>query len=122
MADIIAVHVPHQLLSEAVQKAEFRRGRDWAYHTGFSIRTWPNDVYGEDACIILKEVCLSYAGKRYCIEAKIEVLTVDEYFHKYVMPLAINIGGNEVRILRRGFCVGDVYMTWDQYDKIGERR
>ena len=42
MADIIAVHVPYQLLSEAVQKAEFGRGRDWAYHTGFSIRTWPN--------------------------------------------------------------------------------
>ena len=33
-----------------------------------------------------------------------------------------NIGGNEVRILQRGFCIGDVYMTWDQYDKIGERR
>ena len=37
-------------------------------------------------------------------------------------PSAIKICGNEVRILRRGFCVGDVYMTWDQYDKIGERR
>lgn len=44
MADIIAVHVPHQLLSEAVQKAEFERGRDWAYNTGFSIRTWPMEI------------------------------------------------------------------------------
>ena len=122
MAYMIAVHVPHQLLSEAVQKAEFGRGRDWAYDTSFSIRTLPNDAYGEDACIILKEGCFSYADKRYCIEAKVEVLTVDEYFHKYVMPSAIKICGNEVRILRRGFCVGDVYMTWDQYDKIGERR
>ena len=122
MADIIAVHVPHQLLSEAVQKAEFRRGRDWAYNTGFSIRTWPNDVYGKNAYIILEEGCFSYADKWYCIEVEAEVVTVDEYFHKYIMPSTIKIGDNEVRIRQHGFYIGDVYITWDQYDKIGERR
>lgn len=118
--DKIAIHVPNEYLSEAVQKYLFDKGYGWYRYRLTEVKS----TYGKTIYLEGMSIWIDVSD----VETY-TVLTVDEFFKKEVGTLNIQLGGSTCQIkgsasgLRYGFVIeGSGLMTWEDYDKIGTLR
>ena len=122
----IAVHVPTQYQSEAVQKACFDRNRYWS-NGSKDISYQANDTYGQEACINIGigGNSIMLASKGFYVKEGYTVISTDEFFAnigKYLFP-TIRIEEYRITdITSKGFKVGCQFVSWEQYEAIGKLR
>jgi hypothetical protein len=119
----IAVHVPNEHLSRAVQEHLFNTGKKWGGFGGSTGKEYddrPNKEYGDKAaiCLYYKNIVFTNIQQK---SLDTEIISVDEYFKRYDKP--IKIGEHEVKnFTDKGFEVGCQKVSWAEYDEIGKRR
>ena len=123
--DKIAIHVPHPLLSEAVQKKLFKMGYGWVF--GPKIK----DI--ECDCIVFSPESIDTNLLQHNKDAGgYTILTVDEFFKREakkdriakISCYGIAVVVDEVIVIKKPEDRGRVLVkiTWQEYDEIGKLR
>jgi len=127
--DKIAVHVPNQYLSEAVQKHQFVvYGKRWLGDVQASreVISEPTDEYGKNAVIFVgdKDGAIVYQNIVHAEYRNFEIISVDEYFKRFDKPALppIRIGAHEVEFSESCITVGGQNVTWEEITAILDRR
>jgi len=119
----IAVHVPHQLLSEAVQKYLFEMG-----YVNEGVKTPTTLLQGYTYLIPRTDKVLDYASKIWCIQEGYTILTVDEFFKMEEEKVTTIPGWGTISVDPIGFRVISsagglvIAISWDELDKISTLR
>jgi len=122
-----AIHVPHQLLSEAVQKYLFENGYEW--YTGATVK----EVCGENVYLTLDGGgSIVFSDKADFLDEDYTILTVDEFFKREAEKEegVLKMLNSEVRAIPGGFSINPICdiaedippmfrITWLEYDRIG---
>ena len=122
MSDKIAVHVPHQLLSEAVQRKLFDMGYKW---NGAKYPVMKEYTEAYISLNIEHKAILHTHNKKWLIAEGYTILTVDEFFKREEEPPEVTIGllaKTKVTGDTEGFLIEEMYITWKEYDQIGTLR
>ena len=122
----IAVHVPNEYLSTAVQKYLSDKGYIWGGDTYPRIK----DNVSEYICWCPKEKSITHSGKEYLQYKGHKLITVTQFFElmEEEEKKIVLFADQEVWVNERnsGFYLplfpGEVFINWETYDKIGTLR